>query len=186
MAAKPWARLSAFAPRLFALTWFPFLRALPPRCAGLPNFTPRRFATARAVSVRSEIISLADRDDCNGPEGHAVGVEHIHRDKLDSAISKGEQKRRVARQAIELRDDSICPVDTTSRKRLRQLGAVVALPDLDLDELGHQRPATTVEVILERLPLHLQPETAAPCLEVDLREAASDFQSFDIRGARTR
>jgi hypothetical protein len=144
---------SSSSPALFrarairAAVAAPSMPGVAPRGRGLPSFTPRAFAAARAAFVRSPIIpasssaaaaSMVMKNLPPGPGGRSGGVAR--------PIDQGQREKGVTSEAVELRDDERGAVRVTGGQ-LGQFGSGGLLAGLDLDVFADEATAGPGDVL---------------------------------------
>ena len=92
-------------------------------------------------------------------EREPVGVRHVHRDEISSALHKICDERHVARQPVELGDNQCGLLSAARVERGSELGAVGSLPRLHLSELGKYVTATLGDIVADGFALGLQAQT---------------------------
>ena len=118
---------------------------------GLPSFTPRALAAARAALVRS-LINPASNPATEAiwvrrkrPMAPAGTVGKSTEQQVDAARYERPQQVYVSRQAVQLGEYHGGTNRFRVRKSLGQLGSVGALAAFGLDVLGHRLPPATIQ-----------------------------------------
>ena len=128
---------------------------------GLPSFTPRAFATARASFVRLEIASRS-ASASHDPHGQVIRLRHVDGHELHLTVPQGEEKRRVPAQSIQIGNHQGRPSDHRLVQRLRIFRPVGLAPTFDLVDPRQDLSAAGEREVLDHLALRLQSQSAPP------------------------
>ena len=102
-------------------------------------------------------VALSSRRGDGNQDVHRqpIGLRKIDRDEVGAALHQVRDEGDVAGQPIHLGDHELRGVKPAHAQGFLELWPVVALPALDLHELGDEGPGSPVQVVLDRLPLDL-------------------------------
>lgn len=137
---------------------------------GLPNFVPRRFASARAAFVRLEIVSRSCSATAARMNGQPGRLRHVHRDKIHTALMRFAPQPLAI--ALQRSFDYGIHLQILRRAQCVDIGSPVFVDRLGL---ALNKPSCETRVIIvSAIPISSAASSALPLIDLKGRTASDD------------